>query len=198
VKRRLPFVRDDGGRHAARFIPSGDVGDCVCRSIAIASGRPYTEIWEALALGNATQRRSKRTHPAHHGVRSASMGIYVKRKWLKDYMRSLGFKWVPAIKVGQRDRMYLHDLPTGRLVVEIHRHNVAVIDRVIHDTYDTPQKRIVYGYWVYGGPAPIEPAKVPRKDVPVETPPRARWVWWAWALLALCLIAQFVLIAEGH
>jgi hypothetical protein len=113
--KRLPFVVNDGGRHAARFVPSGDVGDCVARSIAVASGRPYLEVWEALALGNAHQRRSKRTHPAHHGARSASMGIYVKRKWFKDYMCSLGFEWMPAMQVGQRRRLHLDeaDGPAG-------------------------------------------------------------------------------------
>jgi hypothetical protein len=188
---KLPFIRDDGGRHAARFIPSGDVGDCVCRSIAIASGRPYTEIWEALALGNANQRRSKRTHPAHFGVRSASYGIYVKRKWFKDYMRSLGFEWVPAIKVGQRRRLYLDQLPMGRLVVEIWRHNVAVIDGVIHDTYP-PRRCVVYGYWRYTravrekptGAAPAIKRRA-KGGVPL----------WVWVVLLLCLIAQFALTA---
>lgn len=57
------------------------------------------------------------------------------------------------------------ELPLGRLIVVVSRHLTAVIDGVIHDTYD-PQRntmyfgpdgkisriagRCVYGYWVNG------------------------------------------------
>ena len=41
----LPFARDDGGRAAAGF--KGSAGDCVARSVAIASGRPYAEVYGA-------------------------------------------------------------------------------------------------------------------------------------------------------
>jgi hypothetical protein len=154
VKRML-FVRDDGGRVAAGF--SGNVGDCVCRSIAIAWGRPYREIYDPLARGNETQRRSKRTHPAHYGVRSASIGIYVQRKWFKDYMRALGFEWVPTMRIGQGCEVHLraNELPMGRLVVEVSKHSTAVIDGVIHDTYNPSRNgmRCVYGYWRFKGAA---------------------------------------------
>ena len=41
------FIRDDGGRAAAGF--KGSAGDCVARSIAIAAGLPYAEVYVALA-----------------------------------------------------------------------------------------------------------------------------------------------------
>ena len=34
----MPFVVDDGGRADAGY--KGQTGDCVCRSIAIATGKP--------------------------------------------------------------------------------------------------------------------------------------------------------------
>jgi hypothetical protein len=40
------FVMDDGGRAAAGY--KGQTGDCVCRSIAIATGKPYQEVYDAL------------------------------------------------------------------------------------------------------------------------------------------------------
>lgn len=137
----MRFVHSDGGRAAAGY--KGSAGDCVCRAVAIASGKPYAEIYAALAQGAGTERRSR--------GRSARNGIHVKRKWFKDYMRSLGFVWVSCMGIGTGCRVHLAagELPAGRLVVHVSRHSVAVIDGVIHDTFD-PQRdtgRCVYGYW---------------------------------------------------
>jgi hypothetical protein len=74
------FTINDGGRQAAGF--KGTTGDCVARSIAIASGLPYTEVYAKLAQETGNQRAGKA------GKRSASArnGINVGRKWFKDYM----------------------------------------------------------------------------------------------------------------
>jgi hypothetical protein len=174
---KMRFVRDNGGRAAAGFA-SGNVGDCVCRSVAIASGLRYQEIYDVLARGNETQRRSKRTHPAHYGVRSASNGVCVQRKWFKDYMRGLGFEWVPTMKIGQGCKVHLRfgELPMGRLVVEVSRHTTAVIDGVIRDTYDPSRNgtRCIYGFWRLKDKGPHQKqtrgakkrADVVRRDVP--------------------------------
>ena len=42
----MDFVFHDGGRAAAGY--KGKTGDCVARSIAIATGKPYQEVYEAL------------------------------------------------------------------------------------------------------------------------------------------------------
>src|SRR6266853_960880 len=42
----VKFVYDDGGRAAAGY--RGKAGDCVCRAIAIATGKPYREIYGEL------------------------------------------------------------------------------------------------------------------------------------------------------
>jgi hypothetical protein len=55
----IGYIKDDGGREAAGY--EGDAGDCVCRAIVIASGRPYREVYDRLAEGNATQRKTKRS-----------------------------------------------------------------------------------------------------------------------------------------
>ena len=67
------FVYNDGGRRAAGFTNKATVGDCVARAVAIASGRPYQEVYDRLAHVNATQRRSKlsrckRPRRASHGI----------------------------------------------------------------------------------------------------------------------------------
>lgn len=142
----MPFVKDDGGRAAAGF--KGEAGDCVCRAVAIASGRPYREVYERLARETGAQRASKRRgkKPA-----SARDGISTKRKWFKDYMRELGFNWYPAMMVGGGCTTHLAqgELPMGRLVVRVSKHYVAVIDGVVHDTYDDQRggTRCVYGLW---------------------------------------------------
>lgn len=132
----MRHVYNDGGRAAAGY--QGKAGDCVCRAIAIAANLPYREVYSALAAGSGAQRATKRTKKK---PRSARDGVSVKRKWFKDYMRGLGFRWVPTMTIGSGCKVHLADgeLPTGRLVVSVSRHYTAVIDGVIHDTFD-PQR----------------------------------------------------------
>ena len=140
------FTFNDGGRQAAGF--KGTTGDCVARSIAIASGLPYSEVYAKLAQETGSQRAGKA------GKRSASArnGINVGRKWFKDYMTSIGFVWVPTMGIGTGCKVHLNadELPKGRLIVSVSKHYTALIDGVINDLYnpDRGGKRCVYGYWV--------------------------------------------------
>ena len=140
------FVYDDGGRKGAGY--KGDAGDCVCRAIAIAAQLPYQQVYDRLAEGNASQRKSKRTGKQS---RSARAGIYTQRKWFKDYMQERGFIWPPTMQIGSGCKVHLNadELPSGRLICKVSKHLVAVIDGVIHDTYDCSrdEQRCVYGYW---------------------------------------------------
>lgn len=142
------FEYDDGGRADAGY--TGDTGDCVCRAIAIITKKPYQEVYDRLAVGNADQRQGKYRR-AKDGVKTASKGINTKRKWFQDYMRELGFEWTPTMFVGQGCKVHLKadELPTGRLVVAVSKHYTAVIDGVIHDTYNPSRDgtRCVYGYF---------------------------------------------------
>jgi hypothetical protein len=141
----LKFIFDDGGREAAGF--KGRAGDCVCRAVAIATGRPYQEVYARLAASTGAQRPGKRGKRAA----SARSGISTTRKWFKDYMIELGFEWTPTMQIGSGCKVHLTEgeLPMGRLVVSVSRHVVAVVDGVIHDTHDCSRggARCVYGYW---------------------------------------------------
>ena len=153
----MKHVYNDGGRAAAGFKGSAD--DCVCRAIALAAELPYRAVYETIADGHATQRAGKRGKRA----RSARNGTSTQRKWFRDYMASLDFRWVPTMQIGSGCTVHLHDgeLPMGRLIVSLSRHYTAVINGVVHDTYD-PQRttlitengaqriarRCVYGYWI--------------------------------------------------
>lgn len=150
---KLSFIFDDGGRTDAGF--KGNAGDCVCRSVAIVTGKPYLEVYKVLADGAGNERKSR--------GRSARNGIHTKRQWFKDHMRALGFVWTPTMGIGTGCKVHLHDgeLPMGRLVVKVSKHYTAVVDGVIRDTFDPRreahvqywdgrneiQRRCVYGYW---------------------------------------------------
>ena len=105
------FVYNDGGREAAGY--KGTAGDCVCRSIAIAAQLPYQQVYDRLAEGNASQRKSTRTGKKS---RSARNGINTTRKWFKDYMLELGFVWTPTMQIGSGCQVHLkaEELPSGR------------------------------------------------------------------------------------
>ena len=141
------FTYNDGGRFAAGY--KGDAGDCVCRSICIATGRPYKEVYDHLAQNNFEQKRAKGSQSKR--PRSAARGINTARKWFKDYMTELGFVWVPTMFIGSGCKVHLKagELPKGRLVVAVSKHFTTMIDGVIHDTWN-PQRetgRCVYGYF---------------------------------------------------
>ena len=132
------FNYNDGGRSIAGY--KGKTGDCVCRAIAIATGKPYQEIYESLAKGNAAQRQGKR-EGSKAGVKTAARGINTKRKWFQDYMTKLGFFWTPTMFIGQGCKVHLKadELPMGNLVVAVSRHYTTMIDGIINDTYN-PQR----------------------------------------------------------
>jgi hypothetical protein len=148
------FVYDDGGRAKAGY--KGQAGDCVTRAIAIATGKPYQEVYAALWEGNRQYASTHRGRVARKirrgGGRSGTTprnGIY--KVISRGYLESLGWHWTPTMHVGQGCQVHLRadELPKGRLVVRLSKHLCAVIDGVIHDTYEDSRAgtRCVYGYW---------------------------------------------------
>lgn len=140
---KLPFQYDDGGRAAAGY--KGDSHDCVTRAIAIATGRPYQEVYDAInGLGTKERIGSRKA-----GKSNARTGVY--KQTLRKYMTNIGWTWVPTMQIGSGCKVHLvqGELPSGRLVVSVSRHSVAVIDGVIHDTSDPSRdgSRCVYGYF---------------------------------------------------
>ena len=139
----IEFVYDDGGRAAAGY--RGHTGDCVCRAIAIATERPYQQVYDDLnALGARERKSAKR-----RGKSSARTGVY--KPTIRRYLDSLGWQWHPTMSIGTGTRVHLRadELPSGRIIVQLSRHNAAVIDGVLHDLFDCSREgtRAVYGYW---------------------------------------------------
>lgn len=139
----IEFVHNDGGRAEAGY--KGDTGDCVTRAIAIATGKPYQEVYDALNELAKRERKGKRKK----GVSNARTGVYKATK--RRYLESLGWRWVSCMGIGTGCQVHLRasELPKGRLVVGLSRHSAAVINGVLHDTYDCSRggTRCVYGYF---------------------------------------------------
>lgn len=139
---------DDGGRAAAGY-KGQHAGDCVCRAIAIVSGRPYQEIYDALNRLATRERTGKRKK----GVSSARSGVYKEtyQRLIQELFPQA--VWTPTMTIGSGCRVHLRpdELPKGRLLVSLSKHLTAVIDGVIHDTHDPSRDgtRCVYGYWVF-------------------------------------------------
>lgn len=155
----MPFIFDDGGRKAAGY--KGFAGDCVARSIAIASGLPYAKVYADLAKIEGSRRGNTKGE-------SARNGIHTNRKAFKDYMVSLGFVWTATMGIGTGCRVHLdaQELPKGRLVVAVSKHYTSVIDGVIHDTHN-PSDR----------PTTVYPATCPLKLVPKWAKPMPGGGW---------------------
>jgi Protein of unknown function (DUF3102) len=157
---RCRWVKDDGGRKGSGIARAprrkDEVRDCVTRAIAIAAGKPYREVHDALTVATvrhlyeggdpefpewskyARRRGGVCAFDPDHGCPD---GAY------RPYLESLGWRYTST--KGGKAHLRADELPRGRLIVSIHRHLVAVIDHVIHDTHDCggSGKRPVLGYW---------------------------------------------------
>ena len=142
----MKWIFDDGGRAEAGF--KGETGDCVCRAIAIAAERPYKEVYDLINEYAKSERKGKRKKD----ISSARGGVY--RQTTKKVMEHYGFRWVPTMTIGSGCKVHMDEkeLPQGRIVCKVSKHCVAVIDGVVHDTYDCTRdgERCVYGYYVKG------------------------------------------------
>ena len=130
------FVYNDGGR--SKYFKASDVGDCVVRAFAIASGRDYKEVYD-LAKSVCKKGESPR-----NGLKKAQCN---------KLGAMLGGKWVTCMTIGSGCKVHLNadELPKGRIVCSCSKHLVAMIDGVVNDTYDSTREgnRCVYGYWVF-------------------------------------------------
>jgi hypothetical protein len=139
----MNFVFHDGGRAAAGY--RGSTGDCVTRSIAIATGKPYQEVYDALNRLGQAERVSKRKK------RRSNSRTGVFRATYQCYLESLGWQWTSTMSIGSGCQVHLRasELPQGPLLVKVSRHLTAVIDGVLYDTHNCSRSgmRCVYGYF---------------------------------------------------
>ena len=133
----LQFNYNDGGR--SKYFTAKNVGDCGVRALSIASGRDYKECYDLLRKISGESPRNG-----------------LARKYFAKAAQQLGAVWCPTMKIGAGCTTHLREreIPMhGRIVCNVSRHYVAVIDGVTNDTYDCGRdgNRCVYGYWLFRG-----------------------------------------------
>lgn len=137
------FLYDDGGRASTGY--KGTAGDCAVRAISIATGQSYQKVYDDLNQIIKTSRQTKIARDS-----SARNGIH--RRFYQTYLEKLGWKWVPTMTIGSGCKIHLkkEELPSGRVIAQVSKHLVTLIDGIIHDTYDCSRNgtRCVYGYFV--------------------------------------------------
>ena len=147
----MKFVQDDGGRTAAGY--KGNTGDCVPRAIAIATGRSYQQVYDELTVLTSAFVNGSRSRAAKkiktRGHVTPRNGVF--KDVYRPYLESLGWEFVPTMGFGTGCQVHMraNELPKGRIIVRVSRHLAAVIDGVLHDTYDCSRlgRRCVYGYY---------------------------------------------------
>lgn len=140
----MEFIYNDGGRIASGF--KGTTGDCVTRAIAIATDKPYKEVYDALNQLAESERTGKRKKK----VSNSRTGVF--RVTYEKYLKSLGWRFVPTMQIGKGCTVHMRadELPKGIIICRLSRHLTTVIDGVAHDMYDPSRSgtRCVYGYFI--------------------------------------------------
>ena len=135
---------NDGGR--SKYFKRRANSDCVCRAIAIATETDYLDVYNLINEYAKHEHKGKRKHyisSAEEGVSGSTL-----RKIMENHFH---WKWHPCMKIGTGCTIHLRaeELPKGRLIVNVSRHETAVIDGIIQDISDPSRDgtRCVYGYY---------------------------------------------------
>lgn len=129
------------------LVNKGIAGDCVVRSIAIATQIDYQGVYNVLFQymkedNSKKRKRKEKSVSPRNGIKTAT---------IRRYLADLGWKWIPLMKIGSGCTVHMkaEELPKGRIIVSLSKHISCVIDGIIHDTYDCSrdETRCVYGYW---------------------------------------------------
>jgi hypothetical protein len=130
----MEFFWNDGGRSACGFV--GLAGDCVTRSIAIATGLVYRDVYNQLGAASLATPRN--------GVRTDIAAKFLEdRQWRRTEISPTSY--VPSL------------LPAGAVIVHLAKHDgrcshfSALIDQVVHDTWDPSDDDdyCAYAYWTH-------------------------------------------------
>ena len=129
----VDYLHDDGGRAAAGY--KGTTRDCACRAIAIATGRPYQEVYDLIIDYGKRERKSSRKSGRSHprtGVYGATMDRMLRREFRA--------AWTPTMTIGSGTTVHVRadELPsTGAHVLRLSKHFSAYVDGVPSTTRTT-------------------------------------------------------------
>ena len=62
----MEWVYDDGGR--SKYFKAEHVGDCVCRAIAIGTGKDYKEVYDLINHTPNKREKCDARHGVHNGM----------------------------------------------------------------------------------------------------------------------------------
>ena len=109
-------------------------GDCVIRAISIATEKPYGLVFNELM-----------------DMAKDKVNLPNNKKIYMPYLKKTGWRWRPTMGIGTGCKVHLKasELPKGRIICRLSKHLVAVVDGVVHDTYNPSRDgtRCVYGYF---------------------------------------------------
>jgi hypothetical protein len=143
----MKFVHATGGRE--NYFKAKDVGDCVTRAIANATGIDYKEIYDGLFYLTKKRRKSKRER--EYSYESPRNGVFTRVA--KKYIESIvGWEWVPTMFIGSGCKVHVKadELPTKTsIILNLSKHFSCVKNSELYDTFDCSRDgtRCVYGYW---------------------------------------------------
>ena len=147
----MKFIYNDGGRG---YYFTGLTGDCVVRSIAIATGKDYKEVYNDINELAKSERKGKKKR----GISNSRTGVY--RTTYEKYLKSLGWKFKALVTIGSGCKVHLCQediqeagLDKGVYILSLSQHLTTIIDGVINDLYnpDRNGNRCVYGYYYKEG-----------------------------------------------
>lgn len=149
----MQFIYNDGGR--SNYFKAKNVGDCVTRAIAIATGIDYLEIYKCLK-----ELAKKESVKHHRGHKQSSVRDGVFKETWKKYLKKLEdahkLEKIKCCEIGSRNKIHLTDdeLPTnGTYIIQCAKHLTCIKDGVLYDTWDcqineyTDEPRLVYAMW---------------------------------------------------
>lgn len=115
-------------------------GDCVTRSIVMATGLDYEWVWESLT--ELKTKKKGQTVNKKRGTASTGVPHYISR----NYLKSLGWKYIDC-KDGEK---FVKDNLPDVCIADLPGHYVFVKNGVVYDTYDSrgKRKRKLEGYYV--------------------------------------------------
>ena len=150
----------------------GKSDDCAIRAIAIGECRDYKEVYDEICVANQKyktkwmDRANVKMLRTPHKMTVKDVFYFkmnekhktainphggVAKAVSKSYLEKHGWKWTPTMFIGVGCKVHLRkdELPKGRVIAQVSKHLVCLIDGIINDTHDPSRNgtRCVYGYW---------------------------------------------------
>lgn len=126
---KYPMLLDDSGR--SKSTRPKQKNDCTVRAIALVRGMGYDEAYDLMAEEG----------------RKCSKGFDIV-KWLKkqSWAKKMAF---PAVKGERRmnPAKFCETYKEGKYICRVSKHVFAVIDGVVHDTFESRPDRCIYTAW---------------------------------------------------